>query len=98
MSNEENIAHTKWECKYHIVFILKGRSLSVRRRGMYRRDRKGWKRNEFLTQLLQGMNMGNPFWEIGKQVRHYFICSFCKKIKIPIRFPFFIRNEVTDSS
>ncbi len=25
MKNENSIAHTKWECKYHIVFIPKYR-------------------------------------------------------------------------
>ena len=29
MPAEENLAHTKWECKYHVVFIPKCRRLSL---------------------------------------------------------------------
>ena len=33
---EESLSHTKWECKYHIVFIPK-----CRRKAMYKMRRTG---------------------------------------------------------
>ena len=33
---EENLAHTRWECKYHVVFIPKFRRKSLF--GLFRRD------------------------------------------------------------
>lgn len=36
MPAEENLAHTKWECKYHVVFIPKCRRRSLF--GLRRRD------------------------------------------------------------
>lgn len=35
MSGEENLSHTKWECKYHVVFIPK-----CRRKTLYRKLRR----------------------------------------------------------
>ena len=35
MENEQSLTHTKWECKYHIVFIPK-----CRRKAIYEKLRK----------------------------------------------------------
>jgi putative transposase len=29
MKGEQSLAHTKWECKYHVVFILKYRRKAI---------------------------------------------------------------------
>ena len=61
MDNCESLRHTKWECKYHVVFIPKGR-----RKKLYSSVRGGISRSQQKeSQILEGhlfVDHGNSGW------------------------------------
>ena len=71
MSYEHSLAHTKWDCKYHVVFAPK-----YRRKVFY-----GQKRYEIGQILRELCNRNRQFW-----CRGYYVSTVGKQEKVIERY------------